>query len=320
MLVEISKSLPVSGRADQPVLAVLVIVITVFAMAFADAIVKSVSSQMPLWQVFVVRSLIAIPMISGVAFAGPLHDIRPISFGWTMLRSLLLVLMYIAIYAGVPVLSLSTIAASLYTGPLFITLFSAVLIGEPVGRGRWIAIILGFVGVLFIIRPGGDAFSPAAMIPVAAAIFYALAAVITRSKCANERPIVLALALNYALLIVGGAATAGLLLLNLSPASQSLYPFLIGNWISMGPREWGVTSLLALLIVGIGIGLAKAYQSGPPATIAAFDYSYLIFAAFWSFVFFADLPDTFTIVGIALIMCSGLLVLNPTIFERRSRH
>lgn len=316
-MADIGKSPPRRGQSEQPVLGVAVIVVTVFAMAFADTIVKYVSSHMPLWQVFVVRSLIAVPAIGAVAFFGSFRNFRPISLGWTMLRSLLLVMMYIAIYAGVPVLSLSTIAASLYTGPLFITLFSAILIGEPVGRGRWVAIVLGFIGVLFIIRPGSDAFSLAALIPVAAAVFYAIAAVITRTKCADERPIVLALGLNYTLLMVGTVATIGLAALNLSPESQSIYPFLIGNWVPMASREWAVVTILAFLIVGIGVGLAKAYQVGPPAVIATFDYSYLIFAAFWSYAFFGDLPDKFTVTGIALILCSGFLVLNPAGFKKR---
>jgi drug/metabolite transporter (DMT)-like permease len=305
-----------ADHVKRPALAVAVIIITVFAMAFADAIVKAVSSLMPLWQVFVVRSLIAIPLITLVAFLGPATRLRPLSLRWTLLRSFLLVLMYIAIYAAIPVLSLSAIAASLYTGPLFIAIFSALMIGEPVGPGRWAAIILGFIGVLFIIRPGGDTFSWAALIPVAAAVFYALAAVITRAKCPDENPVVMALGLNYALLATGMIASASLLLLNLAPETQALYPFLVGDWISMTDREWAVLTVLALLIVGIGVGLAKAYQSGPPAVIATFDYSYLIFAAFWSFIFFGEVPDRFTMIGIGLIFCSGLLVLNPRLIER----
>lgn len=312
-MVDVSKMAGLPARADKTAIAVIVIVITVFTMAFADAIVKAVSSHMPLWQVFVVRSLIAIPIIALAAFAGSVRLLHPLSLGWTMLRSILLVLMYIGIYAGAPVLSLSTIAASLYTGPLFITLFSSVLIGEQVGARRWSAILLGFIGVLFIIRPGSDAFSFAALIPVAAAIFYALVAVITRTKCAGEQPIVLALALNYALLLVGGAATIVLYLLHLSPAVQGLYPFLLGNWIPMGAAEWAILATLAVLIVGIGVGLATAYQSGPPAVVAAFDYSYLIFAAFWSFVFFSDVPDIFTVIGIVVIACAGFLVLKQPV-------
>jgi drug/metabolite transporter (DMT)-like permease len=78
----------------------------------------------------------------------------------------------------------------------------------------------------------------------------------------------------------------------------------------MGAREWGVIALLAALIVIISAGVAKAYQSGPPAIIATFDYSYLVFAAFWSFVFFSEPPDALTITGMLLIAGTGLLIVR----------
>lgn len=302
---------PASDRPGKYALGVSVIVATVFAMSFADAIVKYVSADFPLWQIYVVRSLIAIPVIVALLVASRRAvQVRPKSMGWTYLRSLLLALMYIAIYAGVPVLSLSVIAASLYTGPLFIALFSAVLIGEPVRPRQWIAIVMGFVGVLVILRPDTDAFSFAMLIPIVAALFYALAAVITRSKCADEEPLVLALSLNFCLLAVGMAATGLILLWNPTPSQEAVYPFLLGYWVLMGPREWAIIGLLALLIVAIGVGLAKAYQSAPPPVIATFDYAYLIFAAFWSYVIFSEVPDVTTVLGMVLIAAAGLLVIH----------
>ena len=152
--------------------------------------------------------------------------------------------------------------------------------------------------------------SPLALIPVVAALLYALAAIITRAKCADEPPMVLALALNFSLLAVGAAATTAIALWQPTPSEAQLYPFLLGYWVSMGPREWGIIALLAALMVAISLGLAKAYQSAPPSIIATFDYSYLPFAAFWSFVIFAQPPDVPTIFGMAMIAGAGLLVVR----------
>jgi drug/metabolite transporter (DMT)-like permease len=223
---------------------------------------------------------------------------------------MLLALMYIAIYAAVPLLSLSVIAAALYTGPLFIALFSALAIGEPVGPRRWTAIAIGFAGVLVILRPATNEFSPLALIPVIAALLYALAAIITRSKCAAESPAALALALNFCLLGVGVLATAVIAVWQPSPSQSAVYPFLLGFWAAMGPREWAILSILAALMVAISIGLALAYQSAPPAVIATFDYSYLIFAAFWSFAIFSEVPDAPTMIGIMMIAGAGFLVMR----------
>jgi drug/metabolite transporter (DMT)-like permease len=104
-------------------LGVVVIVLTVLAMSTADMMVKLFSSSLPLWQIYVVRSLIVIPILAGFAiFRREAIRITSISRGWVAVRSLLLAFMYIFIYAAAPVLSLSVIAATLYTGPLFIAL------------------------------------------------------------------------------------------------------------------------------------------------------------------------------------------------------
>ncbi len=306
-----------ANKKDHVFLGVSVIVATVFTMAFTDAIIKYVSSDFPLWQIFVVRSLAAMPILLAIVLCGSQPaDIRPRSAAWTLTRSLLLVFMYVAIYAAAPLLSLSVIAASLYTGPIFVALFSAFLIKEPVGARRWAAVALGFAGVLVILRPDTDAFSFYMLIPVIAGLFYALAAIITRAKCADERPQTLAIMLNLSLLVVGLLATGAVALLRPRLGHGEIYPFLLGDWIFMGPREWGIIAVLALLIVIIGIGLAKAYQSAPPAIIATFDYTYLLFAAFWGFVFFAERPDLQTIAGMVLIALAGLFVVGGVVTNR----
>ncbi len=92
-----------------------------------------------------------------------------------------------------------------------------------------------------------------------------------------------------------------------APDEIAAAPFLLGPWVAMGPEQWGFVALLAVLIVGIGLGLAAAYQSAPPAVIATFDYSYLIFAAFWGYAIFSERPDAPTLAGMALIAGAGLL-------------
>ena len=301
----------VSRRPNRVLLGVTMIVASVFLMSLQDAIVKYASSGLPLWQIYVLRSLIAIPLLLAVAaWRRELDHLRPGLPGWVALRSLLLVLMYIFIYAAVPVLSLSVIGAAFYTGPLFISLFSALLIGEAVGPRGWLAVLLGFAGVLVILRPGTESFTYLALLPVLSGLFYALAAVTTRAKCPEESPLGLALALNLALFAMGALASLAIWLRQASQAEVSVYPFLLSPWVAMGPAEWGFVSVLAVLIVGIGVGLAKAYQAAPPVVVAAFDYSYLVFAAFWSLVIFADPPDGATLAGMAMIAGAGLLAVR----------
>lgn len=302
---------PVGHRRESAALGIIVIVVTAFAMAFGDAFVKYISADFTIWQIFVLRSVVAIPLaLVLLSFGRRPLNIRPRSIGWTFLRSALLVMMWIAFYAALPVLSLPVVAAAYYTGPLFITLFSAFLIGEPVGPRRAGAILIGFVGVLVILRPGTNAFSWFTLLPIVSALFYALAAIVTRTRCRGDGPLVLSLALNVCFMAVGAMASGAIVVWDPTTLQTAAHPFLLGHWPNMGGREWAIMVLLAVLIVATSSGVAKAYQCGQPAIIATFDYTYLVFAAFWSFIVFAEIPDALTALGMLLIAAAGVLAVS----------
>ena len=225
---------------------------------------------------------------------------------------MLLVLTWLAFYAALPVLSLSVVAVAVYTNPIIIALLSAVLIGEPVVGRQWGGVLLGFFGVIAILKPGTDAFSWFVLLPLLAAAFYALAMVLTRSKCQEEAPLALALALHSSFFVAGLIATVVLALIGLDNDTKATYPFLLGDWAPMGVREWGLMALLGVLSAAYFVGVARAYQIAAPSIIATFDYAYLVSAAFWGFVFFSEKPDRLTIAGMILITMAGLLVAAPS--------
>ena len=293
---------------------ILLIVVSVFLMSLGDALVRSLSAALTLWQIFLLRSLLALPLLMLPLLATLIARRRQPSglgqtaLGWIALRSLLLVAMWIAFYVALPLLPLSLAASALYTAPLLVALLSALAIGEPPGPRLKLALGLGFLGVLVILRPGTEAFSWAMILPLLAAGAYALAMVITRSKCGTTAPLALSFALNLCFLVAGLLGVAALWLLDpLLPAAAN--PFLLGHWVLLERREWGLLVLLALLFVAVATGVARAYQCGPPAVIATFDYAYLPFAVLWGLVLFRELPDAWTIAGMALIAVAGCLVL-----------
>ncbi len=298
-----------------------VILVTVFAMALADAIIKFASTGMTLWQIYVLRSLLVVPVL--VIMASARRSSLPApgqngwgKTGWILLRSLCLTLMYLGIYAAIPLLDLSVIAASLYTGPLFIVLLSALALHERITARHWGAILTGFAGVLLIVRPAAEGFTPLALIPVSAAFLYAVSAIMTRAKCADVATTTLALWLNGTLLTVGAAASLTLAVSDIGAGLD--YPFLFGPWSALDGRAWGVVLTLAVLMGGISIGLARAYQSPRPQVIAAFDYAYLIFAALWGYLFFGEVPDAVTLVGMTLIAGAGIGALYAGRAQRQS--
>lgn len=295
------------ARQDRPLFGVAMIVVAVFLMSLQDAIIKYSSTDLSLWQIFVLRSAMAIPVLAvvgiGAGRGGRLMPRRP---GWAALRSLALVQMYVCIYAAVPVLSLAVVAAAFYTGPLFITLLSGLVAGESVGRRQWLAVCLGFAGVLVILQPGTESFTAVAVLPVLSGFFYAVAAILTRTTCARETPMTLAMMLNMALLLTGLLAT--IVIATWQPAAS--YPFMLGPWTALDQASLSLIAVLAVLIVAIGVTLAQAYQAASPVLVATFDYSYLVFAALWSLIIFAEPPSAATLAGMAMIAGAGLIALR----------
>ena len=297
--------------ADNIKRAVLAILVTVFALSLGDAIIKRVSADFPLSQIFVMRSVVAIPVLIMVAKARSRSLVlRPCRVGWTALRSLMLATMWVAYYAALPYLALSVAAAAYYTLPLFITLFAALFVGDRVGVKGWTAVILGFCGVLLILRPQAGAFNAYALLPLVAAVLYALSMIITRTKCRDESPLVLSLGLNLAFIGLGAVASLFIALWGPSSAAVDLYPFLLGHWVAMGPHVALAIGVLAAAVIIGSVGAAIAYQSGPSSTVATFDFAYLAFASLWGLLFFAEIPGPITVAGMVLIVVAGLLAVR----------
>ncbi|MEH6527424.1 MAG: DMT family transporter [Sneathiella sp.] len=301
---------------DKTAQGIVIILASVSMMALTDAIVKHVSTDFTVWQVFFARSLFAIPIllvicwISGVSLT--LKNPK-----WTVIRSLLLVSSWIAIYASLPVLSLSVVAVAMYTNPIITALLSALLIGEPVSRRQWAGVLLGFLGVIVILKPGTDAFSWFALLPILGAALYSYAMILTRTKCQNEAPLNLALALHVTFLATGLLASLVLLLIELEMTTKETFPFLVGDWFPLQMEDWALMAFLGLLSAIYFIGVARAYQIVPPSIIGTFDYAYLISAAIWGYVFFSESLNLSTIGGMVLITVAGVLV---AITKRPNQH
>ena len=197
-----------SDTGDNITLAVCAIIFTVFALSLGDALIKQVSAAFPLWQIFVLRSALAMPVLVLVLRArDPSLSLMPRNAGWTALRSVMLAVMWIAYYAALPHVALSIAAATYYTLPLFITLLAAVFLGERVGLQGWVAVVLGFLGVLAILKPQGDDFNAYALLPLISSVLYALSMILTRTKCRAESPLVLSFSLNLAMISIGAIAS-----------------------------------------------------------------------------------------------------------------
>lgn len=298
-------------RPDRIASGIGIILASTVAMAFADAVVKLVSSDLTLWQVFVARSMFAVPCLLALALWQG-SRLRPVAPVWIVLRSTLLVLTWLAYYASLPVLSLSVAAVAVYTNPIITALLSALVLAERVTGRQWLGVLVGFIGVAVILKPGTEAFSWAILLPLSAAAFYSSAMVLTRSKCQAENAMTLALGLHLSFIIAGLIATAVLAAAALDSQAVASYPFLLETWPTMKSSDWWLMAFLGMLSAAFFLGVARAYQIAPPQIIGTFDYGYLVSAAIWSIVLFAETPDALTVLGMVLITAAGLLVASRT--------
>ncbi len=294
----LSKAHPMTAPPHGRSAAILAIILSVFALSLGDALIKGTGLSLPLWQMYILRSALALPMLWVLARRqGPLWPAAPF---WVALRSALLVVMWLSYYLALPQMPLSLAAAAYYTGPLFILALAAAQARRWPTPRAWAAITGGFLGVLLILRPDADALQPATLLPLLAAGLYACAMMLTAARCREESPLVLALALNI------GFIVAGLALGLLSRADGGV---LRGPWQPLDARLIGTIAALAVIILIGSVGAAFAYQSGPPVTVAVFDYSYLLFSLLWGHLFFGERPGPVALLGIGLIFAAGLLAL-----------
>ena len=293
-------------------LGVSLIITAALTISIQDLVFKLFSGELTLWQIFTLRGLFALPMLLAVAWLrGKNEGLISAAFGkWVLLRSALITTTFLAFYAAIPFLSLSTVGAANYIAPIFVTILSAYVIKEAVGPFGWIGVILGFIGVAVLLQPGTDAFSPWALLPILGAAFYALAHITTRVKCQDVPLMAISFSQNMIMLTAG--IIISILLFTLQPqgALFDAYPYIFGTWAQVDLSDWLVLILLAGFAIFIGMILAGAYQAAPPSVVSTFEYSYIVFAVIWDIVIFGTTPNAFSVTGMTLIVVAGLMVLR----------
>ena len=297
-----------SAKADNPKLAIATITVACLGLSLGDALIKQQSAEFALWQIFALRSSLVLPFLLGLLLLRHgLRAWRPVKPGWTLLRSLLLVVMWIFYFTALPHVEFAVAAAAFYTLPIFITLFAWLFLGERIHATGWGAVAAGFVGTLLILQPQADSFSVWTLLPLVSALLYAVAMILTRSKCRAEHPVALALWLNASFILTGCLALVLLYWWHPGPDQVAINPFLFGYWTPMHADQWLTMGILAAAILLGSLGAAIAYQLGRASTVSVFDFSYVGFAAAWGYLMFDELPSAMVSLGIGLIVTAGIL-------------
>lgn len=271
----------------------LFMVISMAAFTVNDAIAKFVSDSMNMAQVMLVRGVFASMLVGVIAWqSGALTQLRHALNSMVMLRVAGDAAGTLTFLLALQHLPLANVSAILQALPLAVAMGAALFLGEGVGWRRWLAISVGFIGVLIVVRPGVEGFSVHSLLVLACVLFCAVRDLATR-RIPEAIPSLLVSAVTSTAITILGAA---------------LLPTM-GGWTPMQP---GMVLYLALAAVLVLIGyqfIIMAMRVGDISFIAPFRYTALLWAIALSIVIFGDFPDSAMIMGSAIIVASGLYTL-----------
>jgi len=272
--------------------------VTYLLFSLLDGSAKWLVGSIPVIMVVWLRFVTQVVILGAVLF--PLRGlslVRTAHLRWHVLRALMFVGMTGINFWALQYLQLTVTSSIFFTVPIIIALVSAPLLGEKLDRGRWAAIISGFVGVLVIVRPGSADFHPAMLACVVNAVLYALFMLMTRRLAAYDSPETI----QY-LPAIGAALL--------------LTPFAIAAW--QWPDTWLQWTVACLLGVLGGAGhylLALAHRYAPAGVIAPFLYQQVLYMALFGYLVFGDVPSAAVWAGAAIVIGSGLYLFSR---ERRA--
>ena len=226
-----------------------------------------------------------------------------------LVRGIFLFLSYTTYMMGLAALHLADVEAIRFSGPLMITILSVFMLNEKVDLRRWLALIVGFAGILLIVRPGSTHFNEGSLFVLISVLFYALTVILTRKMDKADSSATMAYFSSWVYLIAAFIFSPLAAMVGEIPNSHPSVAFLF--------HAWTMPSVLDLFIMsGLGIIWAiwmyfvtRAYSVAQASIIAPFEYASLPINVTWGFLLWHEIPALLTIAGATLTLLSGLYIL-----------
>ena len=256
-----------------------------------DLCAKEILETWPLVQFILLRSGIAIAIMLSIAprFGG-WHAMHTREVGWHVLRSVFAIGAMFGFFYGLARMPLVNALTLGYTAPLIMTVLSAMFLGDKIGWRRWLAVVVGFIGVLVMLRPGHGEFSFAAVAVLIAAFCYASQAITARRLSETESSFSLAF-----YVVVGPLIVSGIL-------------FDTDTWLPPDAGGWILILGAAVCSIIAWVGFVNGYRAVSPAVLAPLEYLALVAGAIAGFLIWDEVPDRWGVMGAIIIMASGLFV------------
>lgn len=267
--------------------------VAVAALALMDACLKLLSPHYPALQVTAIRGLSTLPIATAWVWAqGGFGQLRQVRFGLHVMRAALGIMMLATFTFGLRHLPLSEAYAIFFVAPLLITIFAALILRERVGAQRWVAIGVGFAGMLIVLRPtGSGALTLSGLAIFACAIGYALSAIIVRVLGRTDSTPSMVF---WLMLLISIGATV-LALPAWRPIDPSHWPVIAGVGLIGSLGQWAIT---------------EAFKRGEASFIAPLEYTALIWGVALDWSIWRTLPAPITWLGAAVIIASGIFLIR----------
>ena len=302
---------PDTDPLDAPLKGVSFLICGVTIFSIQDVLIKYLSGQYSVFEILFFRSLFSIlPALAIVHFDTGLASLKTSRLGAHTLRSFMFLLAYTFYYLGIAALPLADAVALFFTSPIFVTVFSIILLREQVTRNRWTALLAGFTGVMIMLHPGAGMVAPASFLSILAAITYATTVPITRQMADTESGSVMAfyavLFFSMSSLIMGLVMGDG----KFEAGTHASSIFFTRAWV-FPPRF----DLLLLAVMGLISSCARycmsqAYRIAKSSTVTPFEYVGMIPAVVWGYVFWHEIPSATTLIGMSFVVCSGIYIIR----------
>lgn len=271
---------------------VMMMLLAVSSFSLMDAGIKGLSTHYPALQVAALRGLASWPLVAlWVWHGGGLRRVMPVRWSLHLLRGGLAVLMMVAFTFGVRNLPMASAYTLFFVAPLLITALSGPILGEHVGLRRWLAIAIGFVGVVVALRPSPSGLvSWGALAVLVAAAAYAVSAITVRvlSRTDSTQSMVFWL---ITALAFGSTALA--------------WP----DWQNLQPQHYLLVAFIGVTGVVGQYAITEAFSHGQASVIAPLEYTALAWGLAFDALIWAVLPDGYTAAGAVLIVGSGIYLL-----------
>ena len=256
-----------------------------------DLCAKEILRSYSLEQFVFLRSAIGLVMLLLLSrqFGGT-GNLKSKRWGWHLVRTMLAIGTMFGFFYGLARMPLVEALTLAFTAPLMMTALSVPMLGEHVGWRRWVAVTIGFAGVLLILRPGAQQVTLAHVAVLLASFFYACLAMTARKLAGTES------SYSLSVYVIMGPMLVSMVLLS------------SGNWQSPDLRGWILFIVAGACSVIAWIGIIGGYRRAAPAMLAPFEYTALIGAAIAGYLFWGEVPDRWVVLGAIIIIASGLFV------------